>query len=122
MLMLKPPLVLESVEKWFGDTAILRGVSATIAAASITAFIGPNGAGKTTLFHCISGDLRPDRGRILFRGESVTRMPPWKIARRGLGKMFQDVRIFPSLSVLDNVLLALHAPAEQTVLGSLLRT
>lgn len=113
-------LVIERVEKRFEELTVLNGLSATIARGSITAFIGPNGAGKTTLFHTISGDLRSDRGSIYLKGNDISRMPAWNIARHGLGRLFQDVRIFRNLSVLDNVVLALHDHPDQTIGGSVL--
>jgi ABC-type branched-subunit amino acid transport system ATPase component len=116
----KPILVLEAVEKSFGTVRVLCGVNATLNAGRITAFVGPNGAGKTTLFHAITGDLKVDRGAVVFEGRSLVGLPPWKIARRGLGKMFQDVRVFESLSVIENVLLALHDHASQSPWASVL--
>src|ERR1041384_2592924 len=106
--MSEPILLLEGLEKRFGEFLVLRGVGASIMRGSITAFIGPNGAGKTTLFHVITADLRPDSGNVTYRGKSLVGLSPWKVARLGLGKMFQDVRIFERLTILENVLLALH--------------
>jgi ABC-type branched-subunit amino acid transport system ATPase component len=116
-----PILVIENVEKHFGNLAVLRGISAAVSEGSITAFVGPNGAGKTTLFHTITGDLRMDSGSVLLRGKSISGKPPWQIARLGLGKLFQDVRIFESLTVMENVLLALHDHSGRSVVASLLR-
>jgi len=120
-MMNDPILILENIEKHFGNMAILRGISASVLEGSITAFVGPNGAGKTTLFHSITGDLRMDSGTVLFRGQSIGGKPPWKIARLGLGKLFQDVRVFESLTVLENVLLALHDHSGRSAVVSLLR-
>ncbi|MEI6177636.1 MAG: ATP-binding cassette domain-containing protein [Verrucomicrobiota bacterium] len=118
---MKPILVIETLEKRFGEVAVLRGVSATVERGAITAFVGPNGAGKTTLFHAITGDIRPDRGTAVFDGRPLAGMPPWKIARLGLGKMFQDVRIFKNLTIIENVLLALHDHPGRTLPASLLQ-
>lgn len=117
--MKSPVLVIEGVTKRFGDVAVLRGVNAMVEEGSITAFVGPNGAGKTTLFHTVSGDLRPDAGTVVYRREPIGGSAPWKVARRGIGKLFQDVRVFENLTVLENVLLALHDHAGRSVLGSL---
>lgn len=117
--MTAPVLVLESVEKRFGDIAVLRGVTASVERGTITAFIGPNGAGKTTLFHAISGDIRPDAGAVIYGGRSVAGLPPWRIASLGLGKMFQDVRVFRELTIVENVLVALHDHAGRSLLASL---
>ena len=114
-----PILVIERMEKSFGDMVVLRGVSAEVQQGSVTAFVGPNGAGKTTLFHTITGDLRPDAGKVFFQGRVISNMAPWRIARLGLGKLFQDVRVFESLTVLENVLLALHDHHSRSALASL---
>jgi ABC-type branched-subunit amino acid transport system ATPase component len=115
----EPALTIENLAKRFGDVAVLRGVSATLPFGMVTAFVGPNGAGKTTLFHAVSGDLLPDGGIVYLRGKPITGMAPWKVARNGLGKMFQDVRVFESLTVIENVLLALHEHEGQSVWASL---
>src|SRR6185295_3451341 len=74
----------------------------------ITALIGPNGAGKTTLFHLMTGMLKPDDGDVLCRGRSLVGLKPWKVARLGVGRLFQDVRIFGRLSVLENAVIGFH--------------
>ena len=116
-----PVLLIEGLEKRFGEVAVLHDIHAALPAGGVTAFVGPNGAGKTTLFHAITGDLRADAGMVSLNGENITNRPPWKIARKGLGKMFQDVRLFEDLSILENVLLALHDHSSQTVWASLAR-
>lgn len=116
-----PILILKNVQKHFGDIKVLCGINAAIPEGSITAFVGPNGAGKTTLFHAITGDLRPDAGAVVYRGKSLVGLPPWRIARLGLGKMFQDVRIFENLTILENVLLALHDHPTRSAVASLVR-
>lgn len=113
-------LLIESLEKRFGEVAVLRGVNVEIVTGSITAIVGPNGAGKTTLFHTISGDIQADRGAIVFNGRPLNGAPPWKIARMGLGKLFQDVRVFGNLSILENVLLATHSEREQGLVSSMI--
>ncbi len=118
----EPILVMESVQKRFGDISVLRGVNATIPRGTITAFIGPNGAGKTTLFHAITGDIKPNSGAVIFDGRSITGEPPWRVARLGLGKMFQDVRLFESLSLVENVALALHEHPHRRPVQSLLQS
>lgn len=99
---------------------MLNGVSSAIPRGALTALIGPNGAGKTTLFHAITGDLVPQRGRIRFNDRQIQGLAPWKIARLGLGKLFQDVRVFGSLTSEENVMLALHEHPMQSALGSFL--
>jgi branched-chain amino acid transport system ATP-binding protein len=78
-------------------------VSFTVAAGSISAIIGPNGAGKTTLFNLITGHLRPDTGRVVFKGRDVTGIAPHDLCRLGMGRSFQRTNIFPRLTVFENV-------------------
>ena len=99
-------LIVKGISKAFNGFVAVEGVTATFLPGRITALIGPNGAGKTTLFHVITGELDPDSGRVLYRGEDITGCPPWKVARKGIGRLFQDVRVFKNLSVLDNVVCA----------------
>jgi branched-chain amino acid transport system ATP-binding protein len=87
----------------------LRGVNLRVPAGMIHAIIGPNGAGKTTVFNLLTGLLRPTGGRILFEGQDITGRPPHQIARRGIARSFQITSVFPHLTLLDNVRLALQA-------------
>jgi ABC-type branched-subunit amino acid transport system ATPase component len=100
-------LILNNIGKRFGDFWALRGIRATVPSGKITAFIGPNGAGKTTLLHVIAGTLRPDEGSISFKGKTISGLPPYRVARLGIGRQFQDVRVFGGLTVLDNVLVGM---------------
>ena len=100
-------LILNNVGKRFGDFWVLRGVRACVPTGKITAFIGPNGAGKTTLLHLISGALRLDEGTIRFGGSDIGGLPCHRIARMGIGRQFQDVRVFGGLTVLENVVVGL---------------
>jgi len=113
-----PLLLARNIAKSFGDFRALRDVDVTVFPGRITAFVGPNGAGKTTLFHILSGNLRPDRGRVLLDGVDITRFEPWRIAWMGMGKLYQDVRIFEGLSVLDNVKAALLEPSDYSILSA----
>lgn len=96
-------LRVENVGKCFGDFVALHDVNLTCAQGKVTALVGPNGAGKTTLFHVIGGTLVPDTGKVFLNDLDITGLPPYKIARRHVGRLFQDVRVFPDLSVLENV-------------------
>jgi ABC-type branched-subunit amino acid transport system ATPase component len=113
-------LIIEGLKKRLGEVEVLAGVDARLRRGEITAFIGPNGAGKTTLFHAITGELSADAGRVIFEGDEVTRRKPWELARLGIGKMFQDVRTFPGLSVRDNMIAALQGREERGLRTSLL--
>ena len=93
---------------------VVDGISLTLAAGEIRTLIGPNGAGKTTLFHLLSGLLRPDAGTVRLRGEDITALLPHRIWRQGLSRTFQLPEIFPNLSVLENVQVALLSAAGQT--------
>jgi len=98
-------LTVEGVSKRFGGLWAVRDCSFTVEEGTITGLIGPNGAGKTTLFHLISGFLRPDRGRIAFRGEDITGHAPFRLFRKGLYRTFQIPRVFPEMTVLENLML-----------------
>lgn len=118
--MTEDALIIEGLRKRIGEVEVLGGIDARLKAGGITAFIGPNGAGKTTLFHVITGELKPDGGRVSFEGVEITGREPWELARMGIGKVFQDVRVFPSLSVVDNVVAALQRQPDRSLRRSLL--
>ena len=103
------PLALEAygVTKRFGAFVALKGVDFVARQGEVTALVGPNGAGKTTLFHILDGNLRPDAGRVTLNGEDVTGLAPWRMARRGVGRLFQDVRVFNDLTARENISAAL---------------
>jgi branched-chain amino acid transport system ATP-binding protein len=108
-----PCLVLDRVSRDFGGLKAVDDVNLTIAAGERHALIGPNGAGKTTLFNLISGELPVSRGTITLFGDDITRLPPHKRAARGMARTFQITRIFPDLTVLENVVLASEALDRQ---------
>lgn len=99
-------LRVEAVEKYFGDFKAVDRANLVVEQGEIVAVIGPNGAGKTTLFNLITGQLKPDGGRILFRGEDITGLPPYEICKKGIARSFQIVNIFPRLTVFENVQVA----------------
>jgi branched-chain amino acid transport system ATP-binding protein len=96
-------LEVRDVRKAFDGFQAVAGVSLQIARGEIAAIIGPNGAGKTTFFNLITGHLKPDAGAVVFEGRDITAMAPHDIARRGVGRSFQRVNIFPKLTVFENV-------------------
>jgi len=100
----EPILRIEDVVKKFGEVAALDHCSFDIEAGSITGLIGPNGAGKTTLFNLITGVLQPDQGHIYLRGEEITHKKPYEIARKGVGRTYQIIRIFPKMTLLENLI------------------
>jgi len=97
-------LKVDQVVKRFGEVVALDHCSFDIEKGSITGLIGPNGAGKTTLFNLITGILQPDEGHIFFKGEEITRKKPYEIARMGIGRTYQIIRIFPKMTLLENLL------------------
>jgi len=106
--MAEPMLRVEGVSKRFGGLLAVDNVSLSVEAGRIIALIGPNGAGKTTLFAMISGFLTPGSGRILHRGEDITGVPPYRLARRGIARTFQIVRPFAGLTVHENIAIGAH--------------
>jgi branched-chain amino acid transport system ATP-binding protein len=107
-----PLLEVRDVSKRFQGLRALDGVSFTVEPGVILSIIGPNGAGKTTLFNVITGALKPTGGDVLFEGQSIVGLRPWRTAQLGIGRTFQIVRPFPGLTTLDNVALAALAKAR----------
>ena len=101
--MSQPLLELQNVSKSFGGIRAVDDVSFTLSEGEIVGLIGPNGAGKSTLVNLITGVHRPTSGRVIFKGEDVTRQKPYMAARRGLARTFQIVQPFPEMTVLENV-------------------
>jgi len=94
----------ENVTKSFGGLLAVKEVSFSLASKEIVGLIGPNGAGKTTVFNLVTGMLKPDSGRILFDGQEITRLAPYKICRKGIARTFQLVRTFNRLTAIENVM------------------
>ena len=97
---------LEGVQKHFGGIVVADNINLELHAGEILGLIGPNGAGKTTLFNLICGIHRPDAGEIWLRDQRLSRLPVYKRARLGIARTWQHIRLFPSLTVLDNLLIA----------------
>jgi branched-chain amino acid transport system ATP-binding protein len=104
-----PLLELSNVTRRFGGVVALDDVSLTVQPGEIAGLIGPNGAGKTTAFNVITRLYRPESGEITFDGESLLRTPPHKVVRRGIARTFQNVELFQTMTVLENVLVGAHA-------------
>ncbi|CAA9427208.1 MAG: Branched-chain amino acid transport ATP-binding protein LivG [uncultured Ramlibacter sp.] len=107
-------LELQGLHKRFGGVAATDGVDLRVAAGEIHALIGPNGAGKTTLIGQVSGQLSSDSGRVTFDGIDITRLPMHQRSRRGLARSFQITRLFRSMSVLENMAVAVQAAQGRT--------
>ena len=106
--MAKPILAFDHLRKTFGGVIALDGLDLSIAAQTVTSVIGPNGAGKTTLFNLVTGFLPATSGRIIFNGHTVNRKRPHAIASMGIARTFQNVQIFPKMTVLENVMVGRH--------------
>ena len=112
----------ERLRKEFGGLVAVDDVDFTVPSGSIVSLIGPNGAGKTTFFNMLTGVYRPTSGRIVFDGEDVTGMPPHAITERGIGRTFQNIRLFQHMTALENVLVGMHARLKANLFVSILRT
>jgi len=109
------------ISKRFGGVEALAEVSFSISRGEIYGLIGPNGAGKTTLFNLLTGLYPADRGRFLLDGRDLTGLKPDRIAARGIGRTFQNIRLFANLSALENVMIGRHVRTRAGVLGAVLR-
>jgi len=116
-----PLLAVRDVSVVFGGIVALNGVSFDMQRGQILGLIGPNGAGKTTLFNCLSRLYQPSAGDILLEGESILKRAPHRIAEIGIGRTFQNVALFPNLSVRDNVRIGTHARTNSDIISDSLR-
>jgi branched-chain amino acid transport system ATP-binding protein len=112
----------ELVRKEFGGLVAVDDVDFTIPQGSIVSLIGPNGAGKTTFFNMLTGVYKPTSGRILLKGENVTGKPPHAITERGVGRTFQNIRLFQTMTALENVLVGMHTQLKGGIVPSILKT
>ena len=115
-------LEIKGVTKTFGGLVALSDVHITLQSGSIAALIGPNGAGKTTLFNILAGLYRPDQGEIVFAGRSLVGLQPHEIAGAGIGRTFQNIRLFSNMTALENVLVGMNCRLKSTWYGALLRS
>jgi ABC-type branched-subunit amino acid transport system ATPase component len=113
-------LEVDRVSKRFGGVQALADVSFAVEPGRVTGLIGPNGAGKTTLFHVIGGFLSCDAGRIVFDGKPIGALPPDRVARLGVARTFQDVKLFRRMTALENVLFAVPRQAGERLAGAIL--
>ena len=108
-------LRVEGIHKSFEDFKAVSGANLTVEAGQLVAVIGPNGAGKTTLFNLITGQLKPDRGRIIFNDENISKLPPYEICRKGIARSFQIANLFPRLTVFRNVQVSVLSQQRKSV-------
>jgi ABC-type branched-subunit amino acid transport system ATPase component len=113
-----PGLATRSLTKSYGGVSAVDSATVSFRQGAVNGLIGPNGSGKTTFFNCVTGMIRPDAGRVTYRGRDITGMAPHAIARAGIGRSFQLCRIFPRMTVLDNLLVAVRARGLAAELAS----
>jgi branched-chain amino acid transport system ATP-binding protein len=114
-------LTASDVRKEFGGLVAVNDVDFAIPQGSIVSLIGPNGAGKTTFFNMLTGVYKPTAGTIIFDGHNVTGKPPHAITERGIGRTFQNIRLFANMTALENVLVGMHSRLKSGVFGSIFR-
>jgi branched-chain amino acid transport system ATP-binding protein len=115
-------LTAERVRKEFGGLVAVNDVDFAIPERTIVSLIGPNGAGKTTFFNMLTGVYKPTGGTIVFDGHDVTGKPPHAVTELGVGRTFQNIRLFPLMTALENVLVGMHARLSGGIVRSILRT
>jgi ABC-type branched-subunit amino acid transport system ATPase component len=114
-------LRVRNICKSFDGTVALDGFSAHVREREVVGLVGPNGAGKTTLFNVVTGFLRPDAGDVAYKGEALVGTPPYRLARRGLARTFQELRLIYRMTALENVLLAFPAQLGESATVAFVR-
>ncbi len=114
-------LEVDNVIVRFGGIVALDGVTFNMKKGDVVGLIGPNGAGKTTCFNCLSRLYTPNEGDVRFEGQSILGMPPHKIAKIGIGRTFQNLALFSTMSVLDNVMIGGHSVTKSDFFSNALR-
>ncbi len=117
-----PLLEVKNLGISFGGLRAVNQFDLEIEPGEIVGIIGPNGAGKTTVFNILSGYYRPTDGAVAFKGKLLTGLKPFQVAQRGIARTFQNIRLFPQISVLDNVRIGFHPRADYNLVDSILRT
>jgi branched-chain amino acid transport system ATP-binding protein len=110
------------MRKEFGGLVAVSSVDFTIPGGSIVSLIGPNGAGKTTFFNMITGVYKPTQGTVVFDGDEITGKPPHAVTERGIGRTFQNIRLFQDMTSLENVLVGMHCRLKGGIFGSIFST
>ena len=112
----------QGIRKEFGGLVANQDVDFTVPEGGIVSLIGPNGAGKTTFFNMLTGVYKPTAGRIVFAGEDMTGKPPHAFTQRGIGRTFQNIRLFQNMTALENVLVGMHTRLKGNLFEAILRT
>ena len=120
--MSRPLLDVSGLTMRFGGLLAVDGVHLSVQPGQIVSMIGPNGAGKTTVFNCLTGFYKPSGGKIVFDGREIQGMPGFKVARRGMIRTFQHVRLFKEMTVVENLLVAQHQHMNTNLLAGLFKT
>lgn len=113
-------LQIKNLNKSFGGLHAVNNVTFDVEKNQIKAVIGPNGAGKTTLFNLISGNIRSDAGETYFKGLSIHGLPPYKIAKKGISRTFQNIKLFSNMTVLENVMVGMHNKSKSGFLAGMM--
>ncbi len=111
-----------SLRKEFGGLVANNNVDFTVPRNAVVSLIGPNGAGKTTFFNMLTGVYKPTNGRVLFEGEDMTNKPPHAYTQRGVGRTFQNIRLFQNMTALENVLVGMHVRLKGNLFEAIART
>tara|TARA_R110000764_G_scaffold112134_3_gene198939 strand:- start:28930 stop:29697 length:768 start_codon:yes stop_codon:yes gene_type:complete len=120
--MSRPLLEVSGLTMRFGGLLAVDGVQLSVQPGQIVSMIGPNGAGKTTVFNCLTGFYKPSGGKIIFDGREIQGLPGFKVARRGMIRTFQHVRLFSEMTVVENLLVAQHQHMNTSMLAGLFKT
>src|SRR5262245_16166422 len=119
---MKEGLLLESVTKSFGGLKAVNNVSLSVERGHVLGIIGPNASGKTTLLNIVSGFIKPDAGKIVYEGQIVTHLATHQRANRGIGRLFQQTRVFAKLTIMENLLLARRSREEERIMAAFIKT
>ncbi|WP_339664635.1 high-affinity branched-chain amino acid ABC transporter ATP-binding protein LivG [uncultured Pseudomonas sp.] len=120
--MSRPLLEVTGLTMRFGGLLAVDGVELSVEPGQIVSMIGPNGAGKTTVFNCLTGFYKPSGGKIVFDGQEIQGLPGFRVARRGMIRTFQHVRLFKEMTVVENLLVAQHQHMNTSMLAGLFKT
>src|SRR5213075_3512195 len=112
----------QNIRKVFGGLIAVNDVDFTVPRGKVVSLIGPNGAGKTTFFNMLTGVYKPTAGTVTLLGEDVTGKPPHAITARGIGRTFQNIRLFQNMTALENVLVGMHSRMKANLFNSVIRT
>ena len=119
--MSKTTLKIQDITMQFGGVTAIDNLSFEVKEGQIYGLIGPNGAGKTTIFNIVTGNYQPTKGDILFQGETITGTKPNLVVQKGIARTFQNIRLFKSMSVLDNILIGFHNQSHYSYLEAVFR-